>query len=192
MPARSGLADLILQLRGLTDAGSADYTLGTANFWDDDHLQQALDRHRVDVRREQLAPQPTYGAGGTPIYQDYASEFINFEATSAGTAVFVVEDGAGVDQGTALWSADYSRGIVSFAANTLGTAYYVTGRSYDLYAAAADVWRTKAAQSAKVFDVSTDNHSLSRSQIMKQALEMADYYASMSAPSVTTLYRSDC
>lgn len=190
--SRDTLLPLISSLRGLTDAGFNEYRLGTVTFWDNDQLQLVLDRHRVDVRREQLAPQPSIGAGGTIIYQEYASNHGSFEQTSGGSAIFVVEDAAGNDAGTALWSADYERGLVTFAGNTLGTAYFLTGRSYDLYAAAADVWRHKAANAAKVYDISTDNHSLSRSQLMKQALAMADYYAGMSGPAVTTLYRSDC
>lgn len=193
MTARTTLAPLLSTLRGYTDAGTADYsqTGGTAVFWDDDQLQAVLDRHRMDVRRIELSPHYTVGAGGTAIYQDYYSGYENFEATTGGTAIFVVEDGTGADAGTALWSADYARGVVTFAANTLGTAYYLTGRSYDLYGAAADVWRTKAGQAAAIYDISTDNHSLSRSQIMEHAMEMCQYYTGLAGPQVTTLLSDD-
>lgn len=184
--ARSTLNDLRVQLRGMTDAGFNDGTQGTVTFWSDDLLDTYLDRHRRDVRREELHARHTIGAGGTVVYQDYYSNFDNFEGTSGGTALFVVEDGTGADV-TSGYTADYARGVVSFAANTLGSVYYLTGRSYDLNAAAADVWRAKAGQAAKVYDLSTDNHSLSRSQIMAQALQMADYYTSLAGPQVTTL-----
>lgn len=184
--SRDTLNDLRVQLRDMTDAGYNDGTSGTVTFWSDDLLDTYLDRHRKDVRREELRARHTIGAGGTVVYQDYYSSFDNFEATSGGTALFVVEDGAGADV-TSGYTADYARGVVSFAANTLGSVYYLTGRSYDLNAAAADVWRAKAGRAAAVYDISTDNHSLSRSQLMAQAMQMAEYYEMRAGPQVTTL-----
>jgi hypothetical protein len=134
---------------------------------------------------------PALLAGGTVAWYEYASRYQNFEPSDGGTAVFQLQDAAGATLGTALWTADYGRGVVTFASNTAGSAYYVTGRVYDLNAAAADIWRTKAAQAAKRFDFSTDNHSVSRSQVMQHALQMADYYESLGAATVVTLRRDD-
>lgn len=189
--SRSTLATLIDQLRGLTDAGHADYNLGTAVYWDADQLQAVLDRHRLDVRREPLHAVVDYLSGGTVRYLEYRSAHAHFETTDGGTAVFVVEDSTGADVGTASYTPDYLRGVITFGADQAGTAYYLTGRAYDLNAAAADVWRMKAANVAKYYDFSTDNHSMSRSQMHKHYLEMADYYAGQSAPQVITMYRSD-
>jgi hypothetical protein len=189
--ARPTLLTLIGELRQMTDAGPADYTLAGVTYWTDAHLQAALDRHRVDLYREPLTALETHVGGGTVHWLDYQSGYGHLEETSGGTAIFVVEDSTGVDQGTASWSADYARGRITFSQNQGGTAYYLTARSYDLNAAAADVWRTKAAQSAKLYHVSTDNHSLSREQIFAHALQMADYYAGRAAPALTDLYRSD-
>lgn len=194
MSARTGLADLINQLRGMTNAGTADYALGTANYWDGDHAQEVLDRHRIDVYRELLTPFKEVASGGTAIWKEYHSAFRNFEITSGGSAVFVVEDSTGADSGTANWTADYQRGIVTFGANQAGTAYYLTGRSYDLFGAAADIWRMKASHFAEQFDFSTDNHSVSRSQRVKHCLEMAEMYQGQSTGSgdnVVTMFRSD-
>jgi hypothetical protein len=191
--ARSGLSDLFLQVRAMTDAGTADYTQtgGTAVYWDDNQLQIVLDRHRTDITFEPLQMVPKRVGGGTVQYLEYRSEYANFEQTTGGTAIFIVEDSTGTDSGTANWSADYARGVVTFGSDQAGTAYYLTGRSYDLNAAAADIWRTKAAQASKRFDFSSDNHSVSRSQLMKNALEMASYYEGKASVAVTTLYRSD-
>lgn len=194
MTARTGLNDLILQLRGMVNAGTADYAIGTANYWDGDHLQEVLDRHRQEVYHEQLTLVPKYTAGGSVNYFDYQSSFRNFEQTTGGTAVFVVEDSTGADSGTANWSADYARGLISFTSNQAGTVYYLTGRSYNLNGAAADIWRMKAAAVADQFDFSTDNHSMSRSQRIKNYLNMAAMYeakAGLTGENVITLYRSD-
>src|SRR5512133_992723 len=124
MTARTTLVDLIDLLRGMANCGTADYTLGTANYWDDDHLQQVLDRNRLDICREPLDMVPSHYGGGTVKYFDHLSSYNNFEKTSGGTAVFYIEDAAGVDQGTALWTADYLNGKITFGSDTAGTTYY--------------------------------------------------------------------
>jgi hypothetical protein len=141
-----------------------------------------------------LTPYPTQGAGGTLLYNEYRSSYGMFEQTTGGTAIFYVQDSTGATQGTALWNADYRRGVVTFGSNTAGTVYFVTGRSYDLDAAAAEVWRRKASHYAPTsFDFSTDNHSVSRSQVYKHCLEMAEYYRDMSGDAVQSvqMYRGD-
>jgi hypothetical protein len=188
------MANLITELRSLSEAGTADYTLGASTFWDDDSLQNVLDLHRMDVVFEQLTPCPTYGTtNGTLIYNTYKSSYGYYEATTGGTAVFYVQDGTGAVQGTAAYTPDYRRGVVTFGADTSGTTYYLTGRSYDLNASAADVWRRKASHYASAFDFSTDNHSVTRSQVYAHALEMAEYYEGKSgdAVSVVQMYRGD-
>jgi len=107
--------------------------------------------------------------------------------------VFYVQDGTGAVQGTSAYTPDYRRGVVQFAADTSGTTYYLTGRSYDLDAAAADVWRRKASHYASSFDFSTDNHSVTRSQVYAHCLEMASFFEAKSGDAVTTInmYRGD-
>jgi hypothetical protein len=194
MTARTGLTNLITELRGLCEAGTADYSIANASYWTDDHLQDVLDLHRLDVVFQQLQPQPTYGTtNGTLIYNTYKSSYGYYEATTGGTAVFYVQDGTGAVQSASTYTPDYRRGVVTFAADTSGTTYYVTGRSYDLDAAAADVWRRKASHYASSFDFSTDNHSISRSQLYQHAMEMASIFEGKSgdAVSVVNLFRGD-
>jgi hypothetical protein len=193
MTARLGITDLITELRGMAEAGTADYNLGNTAYWSDDHLQNVLDDHRTDIVFEQLRPLPTYGAGGTLIYHTYKSCYGMYEQTTGGTAIFYVQDGTGANVAGSLYTPDYRRGVVTFVADTSGTTYYLTGRSYDLDAAAADVWRRKASHYANAFDFSTDNHSVTRSQVYKHALEMAEYFEGKSGDAVTTInmFRGD-
>lgn len=194
MSARTGMANLITELRGMAEAGTADYSLGSVNFWSDDHLQDVLDLHRKDVVFEPLQVIPTHGAGGTVLYQDYRSQFGFYEATTGGTAILYLQDSTGANVGTASYTPDYRRGQFLFTADTRGTAYYATGRSYDLNAAAADVWRRKASHySVSAFDFSTDNHSVSRSQVYDHCLEMAKHFEGQSGDAVQTtqMFRSD-
>ena len=116
----------------------------------------------------------------------------NIEQTTGGTAIFTIEDADGDKQGTANWSADYERGVITFTQDQGGTAYWVTGRTYDLNATAASIWRQKAANAAKYFDFSTDNHSVKKSQFKDNCLEMASYYEAFAVPNVIQVYREDC
>lgn len=59
--------------------------------------------------------------------------------------------------------------------------------TYDLNAAAADIWEEKAAVLAQDFDFSADNASYSRSQAYEQAMKMASRYRSRRSPKTITL-----
>ena len=190
--ARSGLANLISELRGMTEAGLTDYGIGAVYYWSDDQLQDILDIHRRDVIFEQLQMYPNQVASGSLSYLDYRSGFGFFEATTGGTAIFYVQDSTGSTISTG-YTADYRRGVTLFSSDQRGSVYYLTGRSYDLQAAAADLWRRKAAHYATAFDFSTDNHSVTRSQAYKHSLEMADFYEGKSGDSIQTvqMFRGD-
>jgi hypothetical protein len=186
MTARAGLSDLLTTLRGMTEAGTADYTLGTQTYWSDDHLQLVLDRHRTDLRNQYAAPQYKPVPGGFAVY-DYVIGVGNLEY---GTAL-AVEDGVGNAYGTATYTVDAQRGVVTFTADKAGAMVTVTGRSFDLEAAAADVWTSKAAHVAQAYDFSTDNHKVSRSQMRTACLDMARYYRAQAAVTSVSMDRSD-
>lgn len=196
--ARSGMADLITELRGLSEAGTADYNIvgsaGTTYYWDDNQLQNILDVHRLDVVFEQLQIFPNQVAGGSLSYTDYRSRYGYYEQTTGGSAIFYVQDSTGANIGTANYTPDYRRGVLTFGTDQRGTVYYLTGRSYDLNASAADVWRRKAAHIAPTsFDFSTDNHSISRSQVYQHCLDMARFFEGKSAQAIESvpIFRSD-
>ena len=199
--ARSGMAALITELRSYIEAGTADYNIvgsaGTTYYWSDDQMQDVLDVHRHDIVFEQLSMYPVQVAGGSLSYLDYRSGYGYYEQTTGGTSIFYIQDSTGLIAGTSAagtYTPDYRRGQVQFATNTAGTVYYLTGRSYDLNAAAADIWRRKAAHVAPTsFDFSTDNHSISRSQVYSHALEMAKYFEGRSAGAIVSvpIFRSD-
>ena len=71
MTARTGMADLIQQLRAAADVGTADYTAGTVTYWSDDHLEDALDRHRISLYQAPLEPWPTLGTANVYEYFEY-------------------------------------------------------------------------------------------------------------------------
>lgn len=181
MAARVGMEDLIVELRGMTRAGTADYSVvgtgGTVFYWSDDELQRALDRHRTDIFREELYIIETYASGNVLDYKHYRSHYGNYEG---GTASFFLEDATGADIAGTLYTADYMLGTFDFLADQGGSARYLTGRSYNLNAAAADVWRTKLGfVSGGVRRWKTDGHEVDRSTSMQEASEMVRYYESL-------------
>lgn len=188
--ARASMADLITNLRSLTAAGMTDYSVAGNPYWTDAQLQTVLDRHGRIVRHEELTS-IAYTGVGTVAWFDYQSAKRFYEATDGGTARFVVQDETGATVGTAAWTADYPRGLITFGTSTLGASRFLTGYSYDLNAAAADVWAQKASHYVSAYDVSTDNHSLKRSQIIQNCLLMSKEYARDAAVSSVTMERSD-
>jgi len=187
--AREGMLDLIDTVRGMADVGPADFKIGATSYWSDAQIQQALDKHRIDIYQEELEQWPVMGTTGYYEYYEYRARTGNLES---GTAVFNVQQ---LNGGTApAYTADYTTGIITFTADTEGTAYMLTARAYDINAAAADIWRGKAANAAKYFDFRTDNHQISKSQLYKQFIDMAQYFQSQSDTqsfSVTQINRND-
>ena len=177
MTLRTGMQTLIDTVRGYANAGTAEWTIETESsyitYWSDIEIQRVLDRHRIDIVHESMDPVLSY-SGGSVIYLTYDLGYGNIES---GTAAFMIEDVSGTISG---WTMDYTRGLATFATDTKGSTYYWTGSTYDLYGAAADIWMIKAANVAKMFDFSTDGHSIKRSDLRRSYLDMAAYYKNMS------------
>lgn len=185
--ARSTLATLISTLREWVNDPS-----GTAQVFSDDALQRHLDANRTDVTFEPLAPIPSYIGGGTSAYYEFRSCYQWFEATNAGTAVFLVQDGLGTTRGTATWAeVDYQLGRVTFATDQAGTALYLTGRAYDMYGAAADALTDWAQKVSLRFDFSSDQQSFSRSQQQTMLLAAAERYRRQAKTRRASLTRPD-
>lgn len=167
--SRAGMATLISRVRTLTYAGTAEYTRGTVSYWSDDHIEEVLDRHRIDLVRHKLAREVTYTGGGSVVYTRQRSAYGHLES---GTAL-VIEDSIGDDRGTATYSADYQLGIFEFTTDQAGTALYLTARSYDPFGAAGELLEEWAAAEARSFDFSTDGQSFARSQKVAGLREQA-------------------
>ena len=171
--ARTGMTTLLSRLRRLVDDA------GTA-VWTNDQLQDVLDEHQQRIWREPLEMNPTYTSGTSQIYVEYRSQYGNYE--SGGTAYFKVEDSAGAARGTADYTVDYLNGVVTMAADQVGTALYLTAYTYDLFGAAADCWRERAGKVSSYYDFRADGHQMSRSQWFNHCQAMANDYARQAKP----------
>jgi hypothetical protein len=137
---------------------------------------------------------PVQLSGGSSGYYDYRSSYGFLEATTGGTAILYLQDGTGATIGSANYTPDYRRGQFQFSADQVGSVYYLTGRSYDLNASAAEIWRKKAAHYAPTsFNFSTDNHSVSRSQVYEHCIDMAAHFENQGGNSleVVSMFRGD-
>ena len=170
--ARTTMSSLLTTLREWINDPS-----GTAQVFSDDALQRHLDANRYDVYREELVSVPAYIGGGSIAYYEYRSCYQWFETTQAGTAVFQVQDSVGTTRGTATWAdVDYQRGVVTLTTNQAGTVLYLTGRSFDVYGAAADALTDWAQKVSLQFDFSSDQQTFSRSQKQTMLLSAAERY----------------
>jgi hypothetical protein len=179
------MANLITTLRGMTDASTADYTIDSVPYWSYEHLQEILDKHRIDLVQIRAEPVPVT-LSGVVTYLEYRVGYQNLEESTA----FAVYDPAGAEI-TSGWTADYARGVVTFTSDQAAASRLVSCRSYNLEAAAAEVWRRKAAQAAKMVDFSTDNHRVSKSQQIKHCLDMARLFEQMGGPVSVSMERLD-
>lgn len=187
--ARYTLAGPLARVRELAAAAPADYS--------DDALEAVLDRNRRDFADDRLTPL-AQNEGGTVRFYVHQSAWRNLEESGGGTAVLVLRDSARAVVGTADYSIDAAAGRVTFGQDTGGSAFYLSGRSYDLYAAAAEVCRMKAAAAADRMDFAADGASFKASQLVKQYTDMAALYgalatfgASSAGLRTTTLVRDD-
>ncbi len=188
--ARNGMSAIIARLRAMTATGTADYTVAATTYWTDDQLQAILDQHRRTITRKALTPESVID-GGTHKYYDYYYDSQWVEGTASGTAVWRIEDAAGSTIAGTLYATAPDARLITFTYNTLGSAYYLSTREYDLERAAADVWRQKAADVAVRFDVVIDNHDLKRHQLYESYMAQAKYYAGQAKPTMTRLKRVD-
>lgn len=171
--ARGNLERLIEQVRTLTGAGD--------EFSDDD-IQAMLDVTRVHHRYTPLRPDDPHDADPT----DWLSREDSWE------------DGYELVDGDYDVLAEATTGDTSeplIGRFVLATAnrgpVLITGRTYDINAAAASLLTAWAAKVAIDFDFSADGQSFSRSQKREALLEMAAEFRRRSRPRYGRLVRPD-
>ena len=189
---RSGLSTLIATLRQLTNAGTAEATLGSITYFTDDHLQAELDRTQRTWRRIPLHSVPVL-VNGAYEYYDYRipSELGASIESAAADSGWAVKDGTGTTQGTASYTVNYDARNVTFTADQHGAAYYLDCRTYDLNRAAAAVWRSKAGFCASNVDWQSDNHRLSAAQEHEHCLRMVAHFESLAGAQHGRFVRTD-
>lgn len=188
--ARTGMANLIMRLRVMTMASDSDFTVNNITYWHDDQLQEILDANRRDFVEVELRPIPKT-VSSSLVYTRYDAPYGNLETYASGSAIFTLATSDGTQAGTANYSVDYLKGIITFTADQGGTAWFLSGRSYDMNSAAADVWAYKATYHQASYDIKTDGHDMKRSQLFEQAREREAYYRAQAGAYSVEILRGD-
>lgn len=182
MSARAGMLNLLARWRRMVNdtAGSV---------WNDTEAQELLDTYRIDIYAGELEAAPQ-NVGSTTVYKVHMSPWENLEETASGTANFRLYDanGSAISSG---YTADWQRGIFTFAADQIGSARYIDAKAYDLNAAAADGWRELMGAKASFYKFTADGATYERQQWFEHCQAMARYYDNLSKPTYTTLVRTD-
>ena len=163
--------NLIKRVRALTDSPSA-YTDTSTPYWADVDLQDILDSNAQLIIDDPLTWRPQVVGGGTVNYFVANANYRDLEEATSGTARWIVRDSVGAEYGTANYTPDYRQGQIRFTTNRGGTAYYLTAYTYDVHAAAADVWLERLANFADWYKFSADNQTFDRNQAFEHAKTM--------------------
>ena len=191
MAARSGMAQLIADVRLMADAGESEHSVGGRTYYTDDDIQRYLDQHRENIYREYLRNEPEYGSGSAE-YHYYYFRYAHVEGTASGSLAWLITDGNDDVIAGSLYTPNMDAQEIRFTADQRGSARYLTYRAYDIYRAVSEIWRDKAAHVAdRAWDVSTDNHSLKRSQMAKNYMDKAREYAAFGKPKHVRMIRED-
>ena len=159
---------LVDDLRQMVSAGTAEYSVNATSYWSDAQLQTALDHHRKLLNFEQIEWMPYVQAGGSLAYT--RGEVCSNYALIPGTAGGTVQNAGGT--AVSSWTLDRD-GYISFAADSRGSAYFFTGWSYDMNAAAAEICENWATSLKGLVDVQSDDQQLKLSQKVQTLKDMA-------------------
>jgi hypothetical protein len=183
MAARSTMANLITKVRSLINDPS-----GGSEVWGDQDIQDQLDRTRFDVRYEQLTPAPTIlNAASTSnqagvIWADYYSRYQWWEddvvlqgVNTATSAAWIVLTPAASENFYGHWQFE----TAVFTSGTVPSQYppvFATGKSFDVYMAAANLLEMWAPKYALSYAFTADGQSFQRQQIIDNLTKLACTY----------------
>lgn len=182
--SRVGMASLISRLRALCEAGTNDHTTEGISYWSNDQLQAMLDRHSTTLMGLRLTPL----FGGGTVYQYLIPIGRDFE--EAGTdSGFALRGADGALIGPEQYSVNYAARRITFNTDQGGAPMFLDVRTYNLNAAAAEVWAHKAAFAAAKLDWAADGHRVRASQEYRHCVWMARRFRSMAGIQVGRLVR---
>lgn len=193
---RAGMEEIILRLRQMGEAGTADYTVAGKTYWQGADVQALADRHRTYLRAVGLVAEPQQIAG-TTLYYRYrfpdalAPDKFGVEGTAGGTPAFRVDDSTGTLIAGTLYTFGADALDVTFAADQAGSARYWTGYAYDLNAIAHELWVRKASHSFSAINFSADGHRFDRGAVHANCLAMADLFKRAGGLKTVRMVRSD-
>lgn len=187
--ARLGMATLIAELRGMTDTAADQYSVGGQSYWSDDHLQAKLDQTQKIVWDVSLLKTQHYENGVAKYTRYYIPiEVGTWLEGSETTGAFEVVNSLG--NTAPVYTATPEVGLIVFNADTGGTEYFLRARSYDLRAAAAQIWLDKAGHSTKLIEWKAGGHTLKENLEHDHCMKMYEVYSYYQGLGTTQLRKS--
>ncbi len=204
MATRAGVDYLIAEVRRITGAGTAEFTViiqdaSTVTYYTDEQIEQILDSRRMRLSRHQVEYEPELSeGGGTTVYQHAKVGFAWVEDAGAGgtTNDMKISDNQGsIISGTANYTFSAEDGFLSFGSDQQGSARFITGWVHNPYKASVDVLTSWLNELVKLPDFQTDNMRVwrsNRADAVRRQIEDLKELANM-APylTVSTMSRSD-
>jgi hypothetical protein len=183
LSARATLSDLIAQVRRLV----AD--TGTPATFDDLDVQQALDNNRIDHIARRVEDSGIITTAARYAFTDYYTEIDHWEA-DAYLQGHMYELLTATSTPVSVANADYLVGHW-----TLNIAYtppiFITGKSYDVYAAAVELLEQSYAMAMGDFDFLAAGRTFKRSQSKEGIQTLINIYRRRMKINFTDLYRND-
>ena len=177
MAVRATMAELISRLRTLIGDPA-----GASQAFDDQTLQDYLDRRQTVARYALLRAEGSPRPDGTVDYLDYYADVGDWEADEKlYDGAYGLLTPASVDRLTGHWAFSTSQ----------PPPVLIVGKFYDVYAAAADVLEAWAAREKLSFDFDADGQSFKRSQKAAALLALAREYRRQQRPARVAMVRSD-
>ena len=158
----------------------------STQVFSDQEVQDLLDVRRTFVRYALLNPQRTVAPGGVVTYQDY------FSATGFWEDDYQLVDRnyAPINNLVVPDTSDVISGHWAFSLNQYPPVW-ILGKTYDVYGTAADLLEQWAAKLKLNYDFNVQQTKYTRSQQVKQLLELANVYRQRSLPRHAAMMRDD-
>ena len=176
MAVRSSMAALITRVRLLINDPA-----GSSAIFDDQTIQDVLDEGRTDIKNGATQARPTF-SGATIQYLDYYTILGDWEDDVVFKQYLTVIVTPSVSEPIA--------GHWAFAASTFPPVF-VTGKTYDIYRASADLLERWAARLFLSYDVIVGGQTFRRSQSFEMLQSLANAYRLKQRPVSSSLDRSD-
>jgi hypothetical protein len=177
MPVRSSMAAIITRVRlKIFDPA------GASQVFDDQTIQDVLDDNcRQDVYNMMLRPEPTFVTGSIQ-WLDYFAELGDWEDDAVLKQFLITTVTPSLKEPIA--------GHWQFASTTL-PGVYLTGKTYDIYRAAADLLEMRASTYALRFNATADGQTLHLEGISTNLLNLAAKYRQKQRVTTFSFQRSD-
>lgn len=193
MAVRSGMTQIVNDLRNLTDTALAQYQVNGVDYWTDEQLQGVLDENVFIHSDTPLTPKPMMYDGTLQVRDFYLPKSVprTLELVVHPEPTVEIPDPDPIPQNE--WrlqvvdtmgnviTTDYTyypaQGLFRFDTD-IGTskALYIRGYGFNLYIVASKVWEMKAGHTATLVEFKAGQTTVKEQQEHQHCLNMAKLY----------------